>query len=60
MHLCSTQKHAATICPRIIYRVAQKRSNIRILCNRVVEVNQQKSTFVMSKSLRICLYEFSP
>jgi len=40
-----------------IYRVAQKNvPNIRMaLCDRVVKMNQQKSTYVMSKHLRICL-----
>jgi len=39
------------------YRVARKNvTNFRMaLCNTVGEMNQQKSMFVMSKHLRICL-----
>jgi len=38
-----------------IYRVARKNApNLRIaLCNRVGEMNQQKSMYVMSKHIRI-------
>jgi len=44
-----------------LYRVARKKvANFHMaLCNRVGEMNQQKSMYVMSKHLRICLWIFT-
>ena len=44
-----------------LYRVARKNvQNFRMaLCNRVDKMKQQKSMYVMSKHLRICLWIFT-
>ena len=47
MYLHSAVKTAYTGWPEKSFRMA--------LCNRVGEMNQQKSMYVMSKHLRICL-----
>ena len=57
MCLVLSQLIGLSLLKLLIYRVARK--NVRkfrmALCNRVGEMNQQKSMYVMSKHLRMCL-----
>jgi len=62
----SQAQEIQTLCPLyyiiIIYIPGgpKKRPEFRMaLCNRVGEMNQQKSMYVMSKHLRICLRIFT-